>query len=275
MANRSSGNTSRPTGRGGRPASRGTGGRRPQPRAGANRQRLIVTGAAVVVVALVVALVAWGLQRRTDTQARTAGSAPASAMSPTVPPSASKDGLGIIANAGKAAAGAPTLVEYQDFQCSACKIYHEFYGPAIRQLAQEGKITFEVRTLTFLDTGLKNDSSRRAANAAACADLVGHYQQYYDAIYDNAPAEGTNFTENQLRVDWAAKAGITGQQLTTFQNCYDSRAMNDFVAEVDNGGLRANIAGTPTFLADGKEFDLSQAERTPESVLAAITKAVG
>ena len=264
--------TRRPTAASSSP--RPTGGR-PAPRPDGRRRRLIVTGAAVVAVALIVALVAWSLQRRNQAQATTAASAPASAMSAAVPPDASKDGLGIVADAGKAAANAPTLVEYQDYQCSACKIYNEFYGPAIRQLAQEGKIVFEVRTLTFLDTGLKNDSSKRAANAAACADLVGHYQQYYDAIYDNSPAEGTNFTENQLRVEWAAKAGITGQQLTTFQNCYDSRAMSGFVAQVDNGGLRANIAGTPTFLANGKEFDLSQAKRTPESVLAAITKAAG
>lgn len=262
----------RPAGQG-RPASAKATNPAPGPRAGGHRRRLVVVGSAVVAVAVIIAVVAWAVQRHTSAQATTAGSAPASTMSAAVPPSASSDGLGIIANPGKAATGAPTLVEYQDYQCSACKIYHEFYGPAIRQLAQEGKIVFEVRTLTFLDTGLKNDSSKRAANAAACADLVGHYQQYYDAIYDNSPAEGTNFTEDQLRVEWAAKAGITGQQLTTFQNCYDSRAMSGFVAQVDNGGLRANIAGTPTFLANGKQFDLSQAKRTPDSVLAAIQKA--
>ena len=133
--------------------------------------------------------------------------------------------------------------------------------------------------MTFLDKNMKNDSSSRAAYAAAAADAVGHYAAYHDAIYTHQPAtEGDGYTEQQLRVDFPKEAGITGANLTKFQQLYDQRATKTFVDKVDANATAAGINSTPTFkVIKGDKtvtLDLSSATPNEDGVMAAITDAL-
>lgn len=239
------------------------------------RRRTVAVGSGVLALVLIAALATWAVVRHDRSKTTVTPSASTSVTPGAKPPNAATDGLGLIYNPQGVVAGVPVLIEYHDYQCSACKTYHEFYGNALKQLADEGKIVYQLRTLTFIDSMVKNDSSTRAANAAACAATVGHYADYFDAIYANSPKEGTAFTAEQLRVDWPAKAGISGENLTRFQACYDAQAYSGFVKAVDTAGMNAGISTTPTYLVNGKSFDLSAAKGNAADVLAAITKAAG
>ena len=171
----------------------------------------------------------------------------------TPPNGNDKGGIALKSAQTQPAAGVPHVTVYEDYQCPACASREEAYGPAIEQLIDSGKITLEVSTTYFLDDKLGNDSSQRASMAAAAADAVGKYREMHKVIYANQPEhEGTGYTDQQLRVDFPAQAGITGEDLATFQKLYDERAFADFVKKADEAFTASGFGGTPTYAVKGK-----------------------
>ena len=107
---------------------------------------------------------------------------------------------------------------FLDYQCPVCKQFEGQFGPTLDDMATKGEIQLIYRTMTFLDNNLKNDSSTKAGIAAACADNAGSYSAYHNAIFAGQPTtEGKGYTTQQLRVDFAATAGITGDKLSGFR----------------------------------------------------------
>ncbi|WP_432558292.1 DsbA family protein [Granulicoccus sp. GXG6511] len=175
------------------------------------------------------------------------------------PPNATAAGDGIVTNPGKAQAGAPKVELFLDYQCPACARFEAGFGPTLDQMAEAGEIELSYRTMTFLDTNLRNDSSTRAANAAACADLSGHYADYHNAIFSHQPAtEGTGFTEANLTQDFTQQAGITGAALDEFNACYSAKRFTGFVKQVDNEAGRSGVTGTPSLHVNGETVELGQ-----------------
>ena len=195
------------------------------------------------------------------------------------PPNATEGhGIAIKSKNTQPASDVPNVVVYEDSQCPICKDYETQYGSAMLQLIDEGKITLEVRTAYFLDDQIEQTpnkkSSQRAAMAAAAADAVGKYREYHKVIYENQPREGVGYTDQQLRVDFAAKAGITGDDLATFQKLYDTKAYADFAKKSHEAMGKAGIGGTPTYVVNGKKINLRNlSSNDPQTVLTAIQSA--
>jgi protein-disulfide isomerase len=170
-----------------------------------------------------------------------------------VPPDATSDRTGIAVNPN--AVSALVVVEYLDYQCPACRLTDQVFGARMLELANKGVIRLQFRAMTFLDDNLRNDSSTRAALAAACADTVGSYGIYHRVIYQNQPVqEGAGYLDSQLRTSFAAAAGITGARLQTFQKCYDTRATATFITGVDRAAKNAGVRSTPTLTLNGKDI---------------------
>ena len=179
------------------------------------------------------------------------------------------------------AEGVPNLVIWEEFRCPACAEREQTFGPAIKQLVDEGRITAEVRTAHFFDANDGSDNSERAAMAAAAADAVGKYREYHVATYDILLSTGSGYTDQQLRVDIPAQAGIEGDDLVKFQELYDGRAFQDFVNNADDEFSKEGIQGTPTFKVGDNTlefFDEQQEliiEPTAEDMLRAINEIAG
>ena len=218
------------------------------------RQRTIIAGAivlAVIVVAVfvVVAILAGQAQQVQAT---------------VTPPGANADRTGIVVNPGK---NAPHTVSiYLDYQCPGCKQLEDAYGSQLEQAATAGKINLEYRTLTMLDGSANKNSSTRAAVGAACADVQGAYSAYHDQVFSHQPDEGgSGYSDQQLRVDFPSAAGLSGDKLANFQQCYDQRLTGGFVSDVSEKALEAlptirseKNASTPTVVIDGKEATTDQ-----------------
>ena len=195
------------------------------------------------------------------------------------PPNATEGyGIAIKSKNTQPAGDVPNVVLYEDSQCPICKEYETQFGNAMLQLIDEGKITLEVRTAYFLDDQIEHTpnekSSQRAAMAAAAADAVGKYREYHKVVYENQPPEGVGYTDQQLRVDFAAKAGITGDDLATFQNLYDAKTYADFAKKSNEAMGKAGITGTPTYVVNGKKINLGGLRSNdPQTVLTAIQSA--
>ena len=230
-------------------------------------------GVLVLVIAGIFGYVIW------NTMSAKAPDDKAPAAEQLTPPNATEGhGIAIKSKNTQPASDVPNVVVYEDSQCPICKDYETQYGNAMLQLVDEGKITLEVRTAYFLDYRIKQTpnkkSSQRAAMAAAAADAVGKYREYHKVVYENQPPEGVGYTDQQLRVDFAAKAGITGDDLATFQNLYDTKAYADFAKNSNDAMELAGVRGTPTYVVNGKRINLGNLpSNDPQTVLTAIQTA--
>ena len=175
------------------------------------------------------------------------------------PPNANADKDGLIV--AKGAEGSPTVTMYLDYQCPNCRTFELNYGQMLDQEAQAGIWTLENKTMTFMDSNLQNTASSRAAVAAACAATVDHYKEYSLEVYNNQSLQevkqSEGYSDKLLRETIPATVGITGEQLTSFQSCYDGRATQEFVKATDKGAYDDKVTGTPSMAVNGKLVNLS------------------
>ena len=144
-------------------------------------------------------------------------------------------------------------------------------GPQIRTLADAGQIKLVYHMMSFLDANLGNDSSTRAANAAACAADAGKFLQYHAAVFAGQPTqEGAGYTNAQL-TQFAKTAGITGSALTTWQQCATSAQHAQYVTDVETASGKAGVNGTPTIKLNGT--DITKTMTTPEALVATVKAA--
>jgi protein-disulfide isomerase len=220
------------------------------PRQGANRAVIGAVVAVLVIVGVVVAILLGS-----GGSASPGGS---TATSSALPAGATGPGGGIVVNPGKARAGAPTLDLYEDFQCPICGQLEKLFGAQIRSMAAAGDMKLVTHTMSFLDDNLKNDSSLRAASAAACAADAGKFGPYHDAVYAGQPAkEGQGYTDAQLQT-FATQAGITGSALTTWKQCVKSGQHTAYAQAVQTQSEKDGVFGTPTLKLNGTVLDLQK-----------------
>ncbi len=210
---------------------------------------------------------------------QTVGKSSSSAEQQTPPNATENYGIEFTSKDVEPAADVPHLVVWEEFRCPACASREAEYGPAVKQLVDEGKITAEIRTAHFFDPQDGTDNSERAALAAASADAVGKFREYHSTVFASLLATGTGYTDQQLRVEFPALAGIEGEDLVKFQELYDGGAFADFVKDAGDEFSRAGISGTPTYMVgDNKLEFVDEANQpliqpTPEDMLRALTEA--
>ncbi|MDO5501229.1 MAG: thioredoxin domain-containing protein [Propionibacteriaceae bacterium] len=222
-----------------------------------NKRIAILAVVGVVVIALVAAGALLFNRFSNEREAR---------LSDSTPPNATAERNGIVAHPGRAAEGAPLVEVFSDYQCPACAQFEAAYGGTLDEMAEAGEIQLVMRTMTFLDRQPNGDSTR-AANAAACADLTGHYAAYNKAVFDHqiAGAPG-GLSDEVLTQTLTNQAGITGAGLDQFNTCFANTQFDDFVDNANNQAGRDGVTGTPTIRVNGTELDRNQLTPDPNSV---------
>lgn len=152
----------------------------------------------------------------------------------------------------------PVVDLYTDFQCPACAQFSATLEPVLVELANQDKIQLRQHLMTFLDDNLKNDSSKKATNAALCAPDRAKYGSISSAIFANQPQnEGEGFADDQL--DAIAKgSGMDAVELEKWRNCYKEQPYTDYLAKVQKNADNDGFKGTPTVRVDGKDMDLGK-----------------
>lgn len=224
--------------------------RQQEAQARAKRLQRIILVAAIVLGLVVIGVVGTIVVSQLNKGGTAAGT------NSSVPVNATSDASGIVVNPGTFKDGVPKVEVFLDYQCPVCKQFESAFGSTLDDMAGKGEIELIYRTMTFLDNNLRNDSSLRAGVAAACADNAGKYSAYHNAIFAGQPTnEGTGYTTQQLRVDFAGTAGITGDKLTGFQQCYDSRTTQSFVEGTNEKAAADGVNSTPTIMVNGTKLD--------------------
>jgi protein-disulfide isomerase len=145
-----------------------------------------------------------------------------------------------------------TLVEYGDFQCSACGAYY----PLVKEVTEKYKdqIFFQFRNLPLLQVHKNAFAGARAAEAAS---NQGKFWEIYDLLYQNQTTWGESDTATKYFEQYATQLGLNMDQ---FKKDSASAEVNDRInADINEFKKTKEKMGTPTFFLDGKHI-------TPKSV---------
>ena len=137
-----------------------------------------------------------------------------------------------------------TIVEFGDYQCTYCHLFHENTKDALlQQYVNTGKVNF-----VFRDFPLNGPDSVLAAEGSYCADDQGKYWQYHDELYKNWAGEKTGWV-NQKSLD---KFAITvGLDLDKFDKCMSDKKYEQKVLDNQKFGEKIGIDATPSFIIFG------------------------
>ncbi|MBO0909874.1 MULTISPECIES: DsbA family protein [Arthrobacter] len=177
-------------------------------------------------------------------------------------PSDAKEDAPVPPGIEAAEAGQPVpIVAYVDVNCVHCADFEKAYNSQIATWLDAGEVTFEYRTVAFLDRGSPTNYSSRGANAAACvADT--NPESYWDfmsaifANYDNGEIK------NAELADMAESVGAGDAS-----DCIQNDGFRAFVNYADRLARVDYVSGTPTVYVNG-------AESNPNDFTAAVEAAI-
>ena len=134
------------------------------------------------------------------------------------------------------------ITEYADFGCPACRAWHRAGILEQVQAAYGDDVQF-----VWKDFPVITAQSPKAAEAGQCAFDQGKFWEYYDLLFEKAPA----LSVNDLKT-YAAQIGL---DTDTFNQCLDS-GQNRAKVEQSLSEAQREYAfpGTPSFLVNGKKL---------------------
>ncbi|MDR7300463.1 DsbA family protein [Haloactinomyces albus] len=208
----------------------------------------IILTAIVLIVAVVVIGGVLLFNRGGESQAGPGEAVPASVLHPK--------GSNMVSQGPK---GAPTLVEFVDYQCPSCYSYYQNMTSKIEQ-EYEGKINFVVRNYP-LDM---HQLAVPAAKAVEAAAMQGKFEQMYHKMFDNynswaaAPSGQQLSTNKQAAVrQFETFAKQIGLDVAKFRADMNSQEVAQRVEQDRADGSKAGVQGTPTFYLNGRNFELT------------------
>lgn len=147
----------------------------------------------------------------------------------------------------KGSADAPiTVVEYLDFECEACRVYHTI----IKQLSEEykDKIRFVVRYFPL--PGHKN--SMTSAIAAEATGKQGKFWEMYDVLYEKQKDWGEKQAADSSLFDvYATQIGL---DVNKYKSDIKSQDIKDRINRDKESAISLEIQGTPTFFINGEKI---------------------
>jgi protein-disulfide isomerase len=138
-----------------------------------------------------------------------------------------------------------TLIEYFDLRCVVCKQYFdEAYSQIKTVYVTTGKVKYEHRHLTVIDTGLKDGVSNRMAQGAMCAADQKRSIDYIETSYRNYPGERVGFPDDKWIKNLADALKLN---MNDFNTCLDSNKYRQAVTDQTREASTKGASGTPTF----------------------------
>ncbi len=130
-----------------------------------------------------------------------------------------------------------TIIEYGDYACSGCKLWHNA-GVLDEILAlYDGKVKFIWRDYAHI-----SNASRAAANAAQCAYDQDKFWEYHDLLFGNP----IGFSDEGLK-SYAVMLGLDTEK---FNACMDQGSYMNKVVHTMNRAGEYGLSVTPAFLVN-------------------------
>lgn len=158
-------------------------------------------------------------------------------------------GDGVVIPVGKPNAPS-TLSVYEDFRCPSCGQFEKAFRATVDQLVHRGKVKVEYHIASFIDNNLPGQGSKNAANAAACAQDQGKFEQYHRVLYAHQPPETDDaFASKQRLISLAGQ--VSGLKTEAFTHCVKNGLHDSWVAKSQQAFNASGYTSTPTILLNG------------------------
>ncbi len=140
------------------------------------------------------------------------------------------------------------LIEFGDFQCSACEAFFTQIEPQILQnYINPAKVKFY-----FMDFIVIGSDSNILAEGSWCANDQGLYYDYYDYVYSHQGAENSGWgSASNLKNLVSAMPGLN---TTQFNSCLDSGIYAQRVQQLNQLGRSSGVTATPTFFVGNDQI---------------------
>ena len=147
------------------------------------------------------------------------------------------------------------LIEYSDFQCPACKNFHDFLQEFESSKSANFPITKKV-TLVFRHFPLYqiHPISMDAAYAAEAAALQGRFWEMDDQLFGKQDIWSTSPNPRQNFINMASEIKL---DIEKFKSDMDSKVVKDKIQADLTSGNKAGINSTPTFFLNGNKIKLT------------------
>lgn len=160
------------------------------------------------------------------------------------------------------------LIEFADFQCPGCGYYWSNMEPdIISKYVETGQVFYTYAPFSFVGDFVRNnpwDESKKAAEAAYCANDQGKFWEYRDYIYANQNGENKGaFTRVRL-LEFAKRLDLDND---AFKKCFDSGQHTQTVLDANDFAITTGITSTPSFTINGEIVDSTNLEA---AILAAL-----
>ena len=207
------------------------------------------TGWIVVVAVIAIAFIGIVIWRLTDKQANQVDTSKYDITGYIGP----NDDNGGIGDHVKGDQSAPVqIVEYADFQCSACAGMNSRVNKLIEEY--DGKLAIIYRN--FLLSYHQNATA--AASAAEAAGLQGYWKDYADMLFANQStwSEASGESRTSMFADLFANVSKGQGDTQKFLADMNSQAVKDKISFDASLTKNLEIPGTPSFFLDGQLIEL-------------------
>jgi protein-disulfide isomerase len=137
-----------------------------------------------------------------------------------------------------------TLIEYADFQCSACAVYHPIVNQVLKNYSD--KIFYVFRMFPLRNTHSHAIISAQAAYAAYKQD---RFFQYGDILFEKQNEWAPLDDINTAFTDYAKILNLNSDKFKAEMNSSEAKK---FVETAEKQALNENLTYTPSFFINGK-----------------------
>ena len=151
------------------------------------------------------------------------------------------DGIGYVLGSSQAAV---TVVEFGDFGCGACALFHETTFPAVvREFVETGRVQWRHVPFVF---GFRNGDD--AARAAECAADQERYWEMHDVLFTRLHEWTRPRNPRDLMQSYAVELGLEAE---AFETCYKEDHGKERTRRATRAADDLDLIGTPAFFING------------------------
>jgi protein-disulfide isomerase len=166
------------------------------------------------------------------------------------------------------------ITVYEDFRCPACGLFEKQLGPTLAELTEQGRARVDYHIVSFIDDNIPGNGSKRAANAAACAQDAGAFPRYHEVLYANQPPESDDAYGDTGRLIELARQVPALKDNAGFRQCVEQDRFRDWVDRVQEEFGTSGHTSTPTvLLGDRKIYPDQNTPLTPERLRSLVDQA--
>lgn len=146
------------------------------------------------------------------------------------------------------------LIEYSDFQCLACKAFHDYLKKEIEAtdsggLAIRKKVTFVFRHFPLYQIHI---SAFKSASTAEAAGRQGKFFEMVDLLYSHQDQWINSPNKQSVFINFAQQLKL---DIEKFKKDLGSKEVQDKVNNDLQSGNDAGINSTPTLFLNGKKLE--------------------